>query len=180
MSTEDPVYDASTFPAQLIGTETNSEIPVAYSDIYVWLCNKGVNKMAELVKHIWNVTKGGDMLQRKLLDDFCQEYTRYLTEQFKRYKTRLRGVQLLVRCAIRVVRVAAGHSGHAHQKLPHRLFSAGSFLQGRQQPNVHLRCGRTIATRTCPNLHLCRHLSGVQSSHYVSASTGYGDFAQRN
>lgn len=174
------MYDASTLPAQLIGTETNSDIPVAYSDIYVWLCNKGVSKMAELVKHVWNVTPGGDMLQRKLLDDFCQQYTRYLTEQFKRYKTRLRGVQLLVRRVVKIVRAAAGHPGHADQKLPRCFLPAGSLLQGQRQPNVRLRRGSAFPPGTRPHLHLCRHLPGLQSGHHVSASAGHGNVAQRN
>jgi len=83
-------------PEQLVGTATKDEIPVAYSDIYIWICNKRVNKMGEIIKHIWNLTKGGDMLERKTLDDYCKEYTRYLIDQFKRYKGRLRAVQSLV------------------------------------------------------------------------------------
>ena len=86
----------SALPAQLTTTEADSNVPISYPDIYVWICNKRLSHVSQLIKTIWDSTPGGDPLQRKTLNDFVKEYGRYLLERFKRYKRKLRTAQQLV------------------------------------------------------------------------------------
>ena len=85
----------STLPAQLTA-EVDNNIPISYPDIYVWICNKGLSQVSQLIKGVWDSTPGGDLLERKTLNDFSKEYGRYLVEKFKKYKRKLRTAQQLV------------------------------------------------------------------------------------
>jgi hypothetical protein len=85
----------SALPAQITSTEADTSIPISYSDIYVWISNKGLNQVMLLVKSIWDAT-AADALEKKSLDDFARVYCRFMVDRFKKYKRKLRTAQHLV------------------------------------------------------------------------------------
>ncbi len=113
MQASNPIYDLSALPAQLSATDADSAVPISYPDIYVWICNKNLSKISHLIKTIWDGTPGGDLLEQKTLNDFVREYTRFLTEKFRKYKRKLRFAQQFVLSLTECTMVARDMQGAA-------------------------------------------------------------------